>query len=91
MQRLARQRDWHLSAILNRLRPTYTDTCDGLQGRQTYTCAHVYTQSGLGLKAIWLQLQQLALGLNEETPVSVKVVPWQRFLFCDQGQHEAPF
>lgn len=21
----------------------------------------------------------------------VKVVPWQRFLFCDQGQHEASF
>lgn len=35
-------------------------------------------------KTIWLQLQQLALGLTEKH-LCVKVVPWQRFLFCNQA------
>lgn len=61
-----------------------------LGGRRTYTRARAYAQSSWKLKALWLQLQQLAPGLNEKH-LCVKVVPWQRFLFCDQGQCEAPF
>lgn len=91
MQRLARQRDRHLSAIVNGLKATYTDACGLARGKTNiHKSARIRAVKPKKLKAIWLQLQQLALGLNEKH-LCVKVVPWQRFLFCDQGQCEASF
>lgn len=69
MHRLARQRDRHLSAILNGLRAAYCRMWACLKEEKPSTRTHIRTQSSWRLKAIWLRLQQLALGLNEETPV----------------------
>ena len=68
---------------------THVGLLRGKTNKHTHARTHTRCQAEK-LKAIWLQLQQLALGLNEKH-LCVKVVPWQRFLCCDQGQREASF
>lgn len=81
MQRPARQRERRLSALFSEFKAADSETRlrSGEGGR-----ARASAQSRGKLKVIWPQLQQLALGLNEKH-LCVKVVPWQRFLFCNQA------
>lgn len=81
MQRPARQRERHLSAFWSKFKATDTEML--LHSREDER-VRASAQSRQKLKAIWLQLQQLALGLTEKH-LCVKVVPWQRFLFCNQA------
>lgn len=91
MQRLARQRDWHLSAILNGPKTTYTRAC-GLTWWKTNMhtlCVHRYTQPSVkDWRRFGFSFNSLPWAWMRKH-LCVKVVPWQCFLLCDQGQHEA--
>lgn len=82
-QRPARQRGLRLSAFCSEFKAADTETRLRPRGRGG-TRPRVRAIKAKKLKAIWLQLQQLALGLNGKH-LCVKVVPWQRFLFCNQA------